>query len=66
MKEPTRQQIKEAFNETIERWERIVEDPTYHSKTECSLCELEIKDGEHRCSKLCPIGLYTNHSWCGT
>lgn len=65
MPEPTRQQIKEAFKKTIERWERIAEDADYFNETECALCELGGKDGEYICSKLCPVRLYTNCGACG-
>ena len=37
MNEPTREQIKEAFKETIERWEKIVEDVEYYKGTDCQL-----------------------------
>ena len=60
MKEPTREQIKEAFKKTIERWEKIVEDVDYFHESECALCLLESPDGEHYvCSQLCPIKSHT-------
>ena len=64
MSEPTREQIKEAFNKTIERWERIVEDVGHHNKSHCSLCSL-FPDHIGSCNKnVCPIGLYTKSSIC--
>jgi len=46
---PTREKIKKAFKETIERWEKIVKDPTYHGRSECPLCCVDdgIKYGNH-------------------
>jgi hypothetical protein len=61
MTEPTRQQIKEAFKETIERWEKIVEDVDYFERSHCELCPLF-----HLCSetKACPIVIYTKETNC--
>ena len=65
MSEPTREQIKEAFIKTIERWERIVEDVDFFHETECSLCLLEGTADEYVCSQLCPVRLYTELTSCG-
>ena len=59
--EPTRQQIKEAFKKTIERWERIVEDVSYFERSSCDLCPLFSNCSE---SKACPIVLYTKGTNC--
>lgn len=64
MTEPTRQQIKEAFKKTIERWERMVEDVDYFHETECSLCLLEATDDFYVCTEFCPIRLHTSKSFC--
>ena len=63
MSEPTRQQIKEAFKETIERWEKIVEDVSYFSKSSCKLCDLE---SFNSCNRFCPIANYDgqDHEGC--
>lgn len=62
MKEPTRQQIKEAFKETIERWEKIVEDPSYYHESDCQLCRLHGEDKS--CHRYCPIRDYGDHAVC--
>ena len=62
MKEPTRQQIKEAFKETVERCEKIVEDPEYYHKSECKLCGLY--DEDQACHRYCPIRLYGDYEVC--
>jgi len=60
MNEPTREQIKEAFKKTIERWERIVEDVDYFNDSACALCLLESPDGErYVCGQSCPIRPHT-------
>lgn len=64
MKEPTRQQIKEAFQKTIERWERIVEDVDYFDESECDLCLLEGTKEDYVCSQLCPVRLYGKKGYC--
>ncbi len=68
MREPTRQQIKEAFNKTIERWEGIMEDPKYFNRTNCKLCTLDNDKGDetYHCNNSCPIKDYgdANHSGC--
>ena len=62
MSEPTREQIKEAFKATIERWEKVVEDPSYYHKSECKLCGVYGED--QTCHKYCPIQLYGPHHVC--
>jgi len=62
MIEPTREQIKEAFKATIERWEKVVEDPSYYHKSECKLCGVYGED--QTCHKYCPIQLYGPHHVC--
>lgn len=63
MPEPTREQIKEAFNKTIERWERIVGDVSYYYNSNCALCD--IAPLKHKCSeKNCPIFTFTDVSGC--
>jgi len=64
MLEPTREQIKEAFKKTIERWERIVEDVDYFSESDCDLCLLEGTKEDYVCSQLCPVSLYGEKSHC--
>jgi len=62
MSEPTREQIKEAFNKTIERWERTVEDVKFYEKSDCPLCNLFPK---HMCTQtICPIGIYAKRGSC--
>jgi hypothetical protein len=63
MSEPTREQIKEAFNKTIERWEKIVEDVSYFSQSCCELCKLSPDPGPCE-KKLCPVALYTESFGC--
>lgn len=62
--EPTRQQIKEAFKETIERWEKIVEDVRYFFESKCELCLLESQYAE--CNNSCPVRNYKpgEHNSC--
>lgn len=56
MPEPTREQIKEAFKATIDRWEKIVEEPDYYHRSECELCLLE--SANYKCNNSCPIKNY--------
>ena len=60
MSEPTREQIKEAFKKTIERWEKIVEDVDYFSSSQCELCQLQEASG---CG-YCPVAEKTGKSQC--
>ena len=62
MNEPTREQIKEAFNKTIERWEKIVEDVSYYNRSTCVLCELF--PGAACKEKICPVAIYAKQSVC--
>ena len=63
MKESTREQIKEAFNKTIERWEKIVEDVGYYYDSSCALCDLSIATSG--CiEKNCAIALYNKIGGC--
>ena len=68
MSEPTRQEIKEEFKKTIERWEKIVEDVDYFKGSSCSLCTLENIEGDfyQRCNDSCPIVNFNeeDHSTC--
>ena len=64
MSEPTREQIKEAFKETIERWERIVEDVGYHDKSHCFLCTLFPGYIASCNPSVCPVALYAKDSVC--
>jgi len=65
MSEPTREQIKEAFQGTIARWERIVEDPSYYHKSDCWLCQVYGEfEGDKCCHKYCPIRLYGDYPVC--
>ncbi len=62
MSEPTRQQIKEAFGETIDRWEKIVEDIQYYECSDCPLCSLF---PGATCEKdICPVGIYVKRGAC--
>jgi len=60
--EPTREQIKEAFKATIERWEKIVEDPFYFNQSHCELCKL--RSGFSCKDKPCPVALYVDTDGC--
>ena len=60
--EPTRQQIKEAFKETIERWEKIVEDVEYLYSSSCALCG--VREGVGCKEKGCPIFFYIGFPSC--
>jgi len=51
--EVTRDEIKKAFQDSIERWEKIVEDVEYYKGTDCALCNLG--DFYNECNKYCPI-----------
>lgn len=65
MSEPTQEQIKEAFEGTIKRWERIVEDPSYYHASDCQLCRVYGEyEGDKSCHKYCPIRSYGNHAVC--
>lgn len=62
-KKATRSQVKEAFRGTLDRWEKIVKDPSYHSDTFCQLCTLELdypamSQNDQRCNESCPIRSY--------
>lgn len=64
---PTTGQIKGAFRESIERWEKITEDLGYYDKTNCSLCNLGKDDKyDYDCNEYCPIRDYGtgNHAIC--
>lgn len=64
MTEPTRQQIKEAFKETIKRWEKIVEEPSYYHESDCQMCRL-FSPGDMNCAAdLCPIAIYVDDETC--
>jgi len=69
---PTREQIKEAFKKTIERWEKIVKDPDYYAESYCHLCTLEnggTSSSKQECNTSCPIRRYKDGKYricCGT
>ena len=63
MSEATREEIKEAFKKTIDRWQRIFEDPDYYYSSNCPLCDLPLV--RLGClEKGCPIALYTKTGGC--
>lgn len=48
-----------AFRRTLERWEKIVENPEYWRESSCVLCDVE----EEGCID-CPIRLFTDNDSC--
>ena len=60
--EPTRDEIKKAFQDSIARWERIVEDVDYYKGTDCALCNLG--DAHNSCNNDCPIVEYSGERVC--
>ena len=62
MSEPTREQIKEAFKKTIERWEKIVEEPTFYHSSSCALCQMHPTGNCQPTT--CPVAIYTSSRGC--
>lgn len=59
-------ELKKAFKETIERWEKIIDDVTYYARSGCALCDYKVNNLESglRC-KGCPVREKTGKSQCG-